>query len=103
MSRRCRTFEQAISIDENFATAYGMCAYCYVWRKANGWVADRGHETAETEWLARTAARLGPDDAGALCQAGFALAFVVGDLDDGAALIDRRSYSTPIWPAAWRF
>jgi hypothetical protein len=31
----------------------------------------------------------GADDAVALCQAGFALAFVVGDLNDGAALIDR--------------
>lgn len=50
---------------------------------------DRGQETAEAEQSARRAARLGADDAVALCQAGFALAFVVGDLNDGAALIDR--------------
>jgi hypothetical protein len=52
-------------------------------------VTDRGQETAEAEQSARRAARLGADDAVALCQAGFALAFVVGDLNDGAALIDR--------------
>jgi TolB-like protein/class 3 adenylate cyclase len=98
-----QNFQQAISIDENFATAYGMCAYCYVWRKANGWVTDRGQETAETERLARTAARLGADDAVALCQAGFALAFVVGDLDDGAALIDRSLMLNTNLATAWRF
>jgi TolB-like protein/class 3 adenylate cyclase/tetratricopeptide (TPR) repeat protein len=98
-----QNFQQAISIDENFATAYGMCAYCYVWRKANGWVADRVQETAETERLARTAARLGTNDAVALCQAGFALAFVVGDLDDGTALIDRSLVLNSNLATAWRF
>jgi TolB-like protein/class 3 adenylate cyclase/tetratricopeptide (TPR) repeat protein len=98
-----QNFQRAISIDENFATAYGMCAYCYVWRKANGWVADRGQEAVEAERLARTAARLGPDDAPALCQAGFALAFVVGDLEDGAALIDRALVLNTNLAAAWRF
>jgi tetratricopeptide (TPR) repeat protein len=98
-----QNFQRAISIDENFATAYGMCAYCYVWRKANGWVADRGQEAAEAERLARRAARLGPDDAAALCQAGFALAFVVGDLEDGAALIDRALVLNTNLAAAWRF
>jgi TolB-like protein/class 3 adenylate cyclase len=98
-----QNFQRAIEIDSDFATAYGMCAYCYVWRKANGWMVDRERETAETEQLARKAARLGPDDAVALCQAGFALAFVVGALDDGAALIDRALVLNPNLATAWRF
>src|ERR1019366_4450240 len=98
-----RNFQQAIGIDENFATAYGMCAYCYVWRKANGWMTDRERETVETEQLARKAARLGGNDAVALSQAGFALAFVVGALDDGAALIDRALVLNPNQATAWRF
>jgi adenylate cyclase len=98
-----QNFQRAIDIDPNFATAYGMCAYCYVWRKANGWVADRERETAETERLARKAARLGADDAVALSQAGFALAFVVGDLDDGVALIDRALLLNSNLATAWRF
>jgi TolB-like protein/class 3 adenylate cyclase len=98
-----RHFNQATEIDPDFASAYGMHAYCYVWRKANGWVADPEQETAEAERLARKAARLGADDAVALCEAGFALAFVVGDLDDGVALIDRALVLNPNLAAAWRF
>jgi TolB-like protein len=98
-----QNFERATEIDPNFASAFGMCAYCYVWRKANGWLADKDRAIAETERLARTAARLGPDDAVALAQAGFALAFVVGELDDGMALIDRALALNPNLAAAWRF
>ncbi|MGB7177443.1 MAG: adenylate/guanylate cyclase domain-containing protein [Xanthobacteraceae bacterium] len=98
-----RNFERAIEIDPNFASAYGMCAYCYVWRKANAWLADKARAVAETERLARMAARLGSDDANALAQAGFALAFVVGELDDGMALIDRALALNPNLAAAWRF
>ncbi len=98
-----QNFERATEIDPNFASAFGMCAYCYVWRKANGWLADKDRAIAETERLARTAARLGSDDAVALAQAGFALAFVVGELDDGMALIDRALALNPNLAAAWRF
>jgi adenylate cyclase len=39
----------------------------------------------------------------ALCQAGFALAFVAGALDDGAALIDRALVLNTNLATAWRF
>jgi adenylate cyclase len=96
-------FGQATDIDPDFAAAYGMRAYCYVWRKANGWMTDPGQETMVAERLARTAAKLGADDAVALSQAGFALAFVVGALEDGIALIDRALVLNPNLAAAWRF
>jgi adenylate cyclase len=96
-------FRKASEIDPNFAASYGMAAYCYVWRKANGWVADRDREIVEVELLARKAAELGRDDAIALCEAGFAFAFVVGKLDQGAALIDRAIALNPNLATAWRF
>jgi adenylate cyclase len=96
-------FQKAVGIDPNFATAHGMCAYCYVWRKANGWATDPKQETVLAEQSSRTAARLGFDDAVALCEAGFALAFVAGQLDDGAALIDRALVLNPNLATAWRF
>ena len=96
-------FQKATEIDPNFGAAYGMAAYCYVWRKANGWVVDRAHEIAEAASLARKAAEIGRDDAFALSEAGFALAFVVGELDHGAALIDRAIALNPNLAAAWRF
>jgi len=46
-------FYRAIEIDPEFASAYGMAAYCYCHRKTNGWLLDRQEEIAETERLAR--------------------------------------------------
>ena len=47
-------FRKAIEIDPKFATAYGMAAWCYVWRKINGWLTDRGQgmSTKPCAWLA---------------------------------------------------
>ncbi|MGH6961861.1 MAG: BTAD domain-containing putative transcriptional regulator, partial [Dongiaceae bacterium] len=98
-----RHFRRAIELDPEFASAYGMAARCYSQRKVSGWMADRRQEIAETERLARRAAELGPDDPVALCTAGFALAYVVGDLDDGSALIDRSLALDPNWAWAWLF
>jgi tetratricopeptide (TPR) repeat protein len=64
---------------------------------------DRAQEVAETARLARRAAELGWDDAVALCTAGLPLAWVVGDLDDGAALIDRALLLNPNLALAWLF
>jgi tetratricopeptide (TPR) repeat protein len=80
-----------------------MAARCYARRKAGGWVTDRVREIAETERLARRAADLGGDDAVALATAGFGLAYVVGDLDNGAALIDRALLLNPNLAWAWHF
>ncbi len=96
-------FSQAIERDPNYASAYGMAARCYVQRKGFGWVGDPAREGAEAERLARSAADLGRDDALALCAAGFTLVIVVGDLDDGDALIDRSLTLNPNLAWAWHF
>lgn len=49
----------------------------------------RATEVAETHRLARQAVELGKKDAVALSMGGFALAFVVGEVEVGAAFIDR--------------
>ena len=94
-------FYTAIELDPNFAAAYGMAARCYAQRKSSGWVTDRAYEIAETARLGRRAGELGRDDAVALCSAGIALAFVVGDLDGGAAYIDRALVLNPNLAWAW--
>jgi adenylate cyclase len=60
-----QSFGKAIELDPNFASAYGMAAWCYVWRKANGWMKDRQLETTEATLLAKKAVELGKDDAAA--------------------------------------
>ena len=94
-------FYKAIEIDSNFASAYGIAAVCYAQRKANSWVSDRAQETAETERLARRAIILGKNDAAALRWASWALAFVVHDLDTGAAMIERALMLNPNLGMAW--
>ena len=96
-----RSFYQAIDLDHDFASAYGRAAWGYVWRKTTGRIADRVQETAETKRLAERAAELGNDDAVALSFAGFALAYVVGDIDAGAALTDRALALNPNLAMAW--
>jgi len=94
-------FYRAIELDRNFAPAYGMAARCYVQRKGGNWMADRAHEISEARRLARRAEELGKENAVALWTAGFALAYVVGDLEDGAALIDRALALNPNLTLAW--
>jgi TolB-like protein/DNA-binding SARP family transcriptional activator/Tfp pilus assembly protein PilF len=98
-----RMFYRAIELDSDFASAYGMAARCYSQRKASAWMVDRAREIAETARLARRAVELGKGDAVALCMAGIALAFVAGERDDGAALIDRSLALNPNWAWAWLF
>src|SRR4029434_11144036 len=37
-SEALRLFARAIELDPGFASAYGMVAWCYTWRKINGWM-----------------------------------------------------------------
>ena len=46
---------------------------------------------------------MGRDDAVALTFGGFSLAYVAGDLDDGAALIDQALALNPNLAAAWSY
>jgi TolB-like protein/DNA-binding winged helix-turn-helix (wHTH) protein/Tfp pilus assembly protein PilF len=97
------SFYRAIELDPDFASPYGMAARCYARRFADGWITDRVRETAETARLARGAAKLGKDDAVALTNGGFGLACVVGDIDNGAAMIDRALLLNPNLAAAWTY
>jgi tetratricopeptide (TPR) repeat protein len=96
-------FLQAIKLDPNFAAAYGMAARCYPQRKAGRWIDDLDKDIAETARLARRAVALGQDDAVALCTAGFALADIVDEPEEGDALIDRALALNPNLAMAWTF
>ena len=98
-----RFFYKAIDLDPNFAAAYGLAARCYSQRKFSGWMDDQLIEGRETERLARQAAELGRDISIALCTAGLALAYVVGEVDDGIALTDRALGLNPSLAWAWLF
>lgn len=94
-------FYKAIELDPEFASAYGGAAWCFFWRKLNGWMVDRPREIAEGVRLARLAVELGRDDAVALTRGGHALGHLTGDLDGGIALIDRARLLNPNFAPAW--
>jgi tetratricopeptide (TPR) repeat protein len=96
-----RLFYKAIELDPNFAPAYGMAAWCYSWRKMSGWMVDRATEITETARLARQAVDLGKKEAVALSMGGFALAFVIGEVEDGAAFIDQALILNPNLAMGW--
>jgi TolB-like protein/class 3 adenylate cyclase/tetratricopeptide (TPR) repeat protein len=96
-------FKRAIDLDPKFASAHAMAARCYVQRKAGGWVTDRDQEIVETARLARRAAELGKEDSVALGTAGFALAWVVNEVEEGATLVERALALNPNFAWGWGF
>ena len=100
-SEALRLFQKAFELDVDFASAYGMAAYCFVWRKTNRWMTDPVLEIDETARLARRAAEAGWDNAVALARGGHALAYVVGDVESGAAFIDRALILNPNLATTW--
>jgi len=93
---------KAIEIDPEFASPYGVAAFCYVSRKMNSWMSDPvAQDVAKAKRFAWRAAKLGKDDAAALSFAGLALGYVVGDLDGAIALSDRALALNPNLATAW--
>ncbi len=95
-------FYRAIALDPDFAAPYGLAAECIALRKANRWKTDRALDINEIERLAKFAARLGRDDALALYTTALSVAYVVEDLDAGAAMVDRALGLNPNLAQAWR-
>jgi len=79
----------ANTIDPEFALSYALGALGFAQRKAFGWRTDAGQERVEAERLARRAIELDKDDPSVLAMAGQALTFVVGEVEEGAALHSR--------------
>lgn len=94
-------FYKAIALDPEFASAYGYATWCHAFRKTSGWMANPAQDVPETERLARQAIEVGKEDAFALCWAGYSLACVVGQLEEGIGLIDRALVLNPNLARAW--
>ena len=95
-----KLFLKAVELDPSFAVCYAMAAHCYDLEVIRGGLPP-AEVIAETTRLARRAALLGNEDALALTQAGHALAFVAGEIDEGATLLDRAIVLNPNLALAW--
>jgi adenylate cyclase len=85
----------ASAIDPQFALPHALAVFSFTQRKAFGWSANIADEISETQRLARRAIELDRDDARVLAMAGFGLAYVVGEVEEGAVLLARAIQLDP--------
>jgi TolB-like protein len=93
--------ERAVELDPQFAIAHGLGAWCYYWRRVNGWTVEAEAEARAVMRLAASAATFGKDDAAALSYAGLALGHVAGQVEAGLELADRAVLLNANLATAW--
>jgi TolB-like protein/class 3 adenylate cyclase len=101
ISEALRLFLNAIELDDNFSSAYGMAAWCYVRRKMNGWAEDGPSESSHAAQIAERAVECGKDDAVALACGGLAIGYIFANFDRAITLFDRSQALNPNLVMAW--
>ena len=95
-----RLARKAISLDPNFAAAYGVALACYSQRKDIGRLEDE--DVAEGDQYALRAVEVGTDDAFALSRAAYYFAYNMKDARTGDAIADQALAINPNLAEAWR-
>jgi TolB-like protein/class 3 adenylate cyclase len=80
---------KAVELDPDFALAQAAITGWYISGKAFAWIKIGDREIVEADQLARRLLRLSNDDARVLAYAGQALTYVVGNLKEGAPVLDQ--------------
>ncbi|MFC7696098.1 adenylate/guanylate cyclase domain-containing protein [Bradyrhizobium sp. GCM10028915] len=101
ISEALRLFLKAIELDDNFSSAYGMAAWCYVRRKMNGWADEGPSESSQSAQIAERAVQCGEDDAVALACSGLAIGYISGNFERAISLFDRAQALNPNLAIAW--
>jgi len=94
---------KATDLDQNFASAYGIAAVVYAIRKQNFWMVDVAQESAEAIRVARRAVELGEMNEVALCNGGYALGSIAGEVDLAAECIRRGLAMNPNFVFGWMY
>lgn len=84
-----RLSQAANVIDPEFAAAYAIGAYSYLQRKVFGWRSDAAQERVEAGRLVKRAIELDKDDPTVLARAGQVISELMGEVEEGAALLSR--------------
>jgi TolB-like protein/class 3 adenylate cyclase/Tfp pilus assembly protein PilF len=99
LDEACQLGYRAIELDPNYAAAYAMLAFASALKTGLG-IVLKHDEVAEVDRVARRAVELGRDDALVLSMAGWALAFVVHDLNAAVGAAGRAIALNPNLTAA---
>jgi adenylate cyclase len=87
--------EQALRLDPQYAVAAGLGAFAYCLRMAQNWCADPKAEIGRGIELARSALAHGPDDPEAMAMAGYAIAFLGEEFEEGLRVLERSIKLNP--------
>jgi tetratricopeptide (TPR) repeat protein len=96
-----RLARQAISLDPNFAAAYGLILDCYIDQKDQGWITT-DDAAAEGKQYALRAVEVGADDAFALARAANFFGNVLKDTGTADVIADQAIAVNPNLSVAWR-
>jgi adenylate cyclase len=94
---------QAIDLDPELAPAYGLLLFCHAAGKGFAAVRNPDKDNAEVARLVRIAVRIVHDDAVALSNTAWAVAYVLHDLSHAQSLVDRAVTLNPNLARAWGF
>ena len=94
---------QAIDLDPELAPAYGLLLFCHAAGKGFAAVRNPDKDNAEVARLVRIAVRIAHDDAVALSNTAWAVAYVLHDLPHAQSLVDRAVTLNPNLARAWGF
>ena len=94
-------FRRAITLDRDYAAAYGMAAFCLYSQGLNNWMADPAIGVEEGISLARRAVALGKTEYMALARGGYALAQFTRDPDTGIEYLDSALKLNSNFAVAW--
>lgn len=97
-----RHYHRAIELDPEFADPHAWAAIAYSRRKQGRWMANVQAECEEGVRLARRAAELRDDDGLMMGVAGFAQAWLAGEVETGLALIQRALALNPNSALVWQ-
>ncbi|WP_371930110.1 adenylate/guanylate cyclase domain-containing protein [Bradyrhizobium sp. CCGUVB1N3] len=96
-----RLARQAISLDPNFAAAYGLALDCYIGQEELGWITN-DDVAAEGKQYALRAIEVGADDAFALARAANFFGRNLGDTRTADVIVDQAIAVNPNLSVAWR-
>ena len=92
---------QAIQLDPELGPAYGLLIQCHAIRPGLGLVPNPDELNAEVARLVRMVLRVGQDDAVALSNTGWAVAYFLRDLPHAQLLVDRALVLNPNLAHGW--
>lgn len=90
-----RHLQRAVEIDPNYAPAMALAAYCYGWRRTQGWTKDAAAETADGLRLMNRALSLDKFDASVLWMSALAVWQLAQDPAQAMDLVSRSLEINP--------